>query len=252
MARIFPAFGQQKEWIEKLRRVDRHVKTAHNPSHILEFLAAIFALKPDVTGSIVEAGAFKGGGTAKISLATKHAGRQLVVFDSFEGLPENTEEHQKSVLGHSIEGWFKAGNFNGSLDEVKQNVTNYGDISVCSFIKGWFEDTMPSFKQPIALAYLDVDLALKDKAKWMSSVLAFAANTYLNAANPYSPALPPRIVQFHAERNMNKGFINLLIRSVLAGLKETVFMSKENKKDYGDKKKELKRSKALTLTYKNI
>jgi len=159
MARIFPAFGQQKEWIEKLRRVDRHVKTAHNPSHILEFLAAIFALKPDVTGSIVEAGAFKGGGTAKISLATKHAGRQLVVFDSFEGLPENTEEHQKSVLGHSIEGWFKAGNFNGSLDEVKQNVTTYGDISVCSFIKGWFEDTMPSFKQPIALAYLDVDLA---------------------------------------------------------------------------------------------
>jgi len=50
MAGIFPSFGQQKEWIEKLRQVDRHVKTAHNPSHILEFLAAIFALKPDVPG----------------------------------------------------------------------------------------------------------------------------------------------------------------------------------------------------------
>jgi len=159
MAGIFPSFSQQKEWIEKLRRVDRHVKTAHNPSHILEFLAAIFALKPGITGCIVEAGAFKGGGTAKISLAAKHTGRQLIVFDSFEGLPDNKEEHQKSVLGHSIEGWFKAGNFNGSLDEVKENVTSYGDISVCTFIKGWFEDTMPSFKQQVALAYLDVDLA---------------------------------------------------------------------------------------------
>jgi O-methyltransferase len=159
IAGIFPSFGQQKEWIEKLRRVDKHVKTAHNPSHILEFLAAIFALKPDVPGYIVEAGAYKGGGTAKISQAAKYRDRQLVVFDSFEGLPENTEDHQKSLLGHSIEGWFKPGNFNGSLEEVRQNVTSYGDISVCTFIKGWFEDTMPSFKQPVALAYLDVDLA---------------------------------------------------------------------------------------------
>jgi O-methyltransferase len=159
MAGIFPSFAQQKEWIEKFRRIDRHVKTAHNSSHILEFLAAVFALKPELSGCIVEAGAFKGGGTAKISLAAKHIDRQLIVFDSFEGLPENTEQHQKSVLGHSIEGWFKAGNFNGSMDEVKQNVARYGDISVCTFIKGWFEDTMPSFKQPVALAYLDVDLA---------------------------------------------------------------------------------------------
>jgi hypothetical protein len=83
-------------------------------------------LKQDVPGRIEEAGAFKGGGTAKISLAAKHANRQLVVFDSFEGLPENTEDHQKSLLGHSIEGWFKAGNFNGSPDEVTQNVTSYG------------------------------------------------------------------------------------------------------------------------------
>jgi O-methyltransferase len=159
MAGIFPSFAQQKEWIEKFRRIDRYVKTAHNSSHILEFLAAVFALKPELSGCIVEAGAFKGGGTAKISLAAKHIDRQLIVFDSFEGLPENTEQHQKSVLGHSIEGWFKAGNFNGSMDEVKQNVARYGDISVCTFIKGWFEDTMPSFKQPVALAYLDVDLA---------------------------------------------------------------------------------------------
>ena len=60
---------------------------------------------------------------------------------------------------------------------------------------------------------------LHDQAKWKSVALAFAANAYLNASNPPSASLPPRIVQFHAERDMNKGFINLLIRSVLSGLK---------------------------------
>jgi hypothetical protein len=88
---------------------------------------------------------------------------------------------------------------------------------------------------------LEVDLALHDKAKWKSSVLSFAANTYLNASNPPSANLPPRIVHFHAERNMNKSFINILVKSILAGLKETMIMSKENKKDYKEAKKESKK-----------
>jgi len=88
---------------------------------------------------------------------------------------------------------------------------------------------------------LKVDLALQDKAKWKSSVLAFAANTYLDASNPGSANLPPRIVQFHVERDMNKGFVNIIIKSVLSGLKETMIMSKENKKAYKKAKKEMKK-----------
>jgi O-methyltransferase len=45
------------------------------------------------------------------------------------------------------------------LEEVKQNVRDYGEIGVCKFIKGWFSETMPSFSAPIAIIYLDVDLA---------------------------------------------------------------------------------------------
>lgn len=87
---------------------------------------------------------------------------------------------------------------------------------------------------------LDVDMQLQNKAKWKSSVGAFAANAYLPAGNPASADLPPRIVHYNAERNMNKGFINIIIRSALAGLKETVFMSKENRKAYKDEKKKTK------------
>jgi hypothetical protein len=88
---------------------------------------------------------------------------------------------------------------------------------------------------------LKIDLSLRDKPAWQSSVLAFAANTYLDASNPGSANQPPRIVQYHVERDMNKGFINILIKSVLSGLKETMIMSKENKKTYKQAKKEAKK-----------
>ena len=163
IAGFFPSYHEQKSWIDKLNNVDRHVKSAHNPSHILQFLVAILKISPSSPGCIVEAGAYKGGGTSKISLFTAHMKRKLFVFDSFEGLPENDEQHLKSTEGHSIENWFKGGNFSGSLEEVQANVSKYGDISVCQFRKGWFENTLPTFKEPIALAYLDVDLASSTK-----------------------------------------------------------------------------------------
>jgi len=159
MARHFHFFSEQKEWLNKLKNIDRHVKSAHNQSHILQFLTAILELPEAVKGCIVEAGAYKGGSTAKISLFAAHKKRQFYCFDSFEGLPQNSEQHIKSTEGHSIQDWFKPGNFSGSLEEVKKNVADHGDISVCQFIKGWFEDTLPGFKEPVALAYLDVDLA---------------------------------------------------------------------------------------------
>lgn len=90
---------------------------------------------------------------------------------------------------------------------------------------------------------LDVKLELEKKAKWKSSVLSFAANALLPGANPSSPAKPPRIVKFGAERDMNKSFVNIVIKSILAGLKETMIMSKENKKDYNQAKKEAKAAK---------
>ncbi len=48
------------------------------------------------------------------------------------------------------------GSYKGTLDEVKANVAQYGHIEVCRFVKGWFDDTLPHFKEPIAAIYLDV------------------------------------------------------------------------------------------------
>jgi len=90
---------------------------------------------------------------------------------------------------------------------------------------------------------LDIDIDLRGKAKWKSAVLAFGANTILPSSNPGSSTMPPRIVNFHADRDMNKSFVNLTIKSILAGLKETMIMSKENRKAYRKEKKEAKKEK---------
>lgn len=163
MAKYFKTFNEQKIWLDKVKIIDDHVKSAHNQSHIFKFLVEILNLPDTVNGCIVEAGAFKGASTAKISLFSAYKKREVHVFDSFEGLPPNEELHEKSTEGHSIKDWFNKGNFAGSFEEVKTNVEKYGKPDIVSYHKGWFNETMPLFKKPIALAYLDVDLASSTK-----------------------------------------------------------------------------------------
>jgi O-methyltransferase len=129
----------------------------------LSVIKAFMAIPASDQGCIVEAGVFKGGSSAKFSIAAKYANRELVLFDSFQGLPDNIEPHERSILGHSIKDWFKKGKFCGGLDEVRYNIIKFGDIKICDFIEGWFDDTMPLFRKKIAAAYIDVDLASSTK-----------------------------------------------------------------------------------------
>ena len=48
--------------------------------------------------------------------------------------------------------------YEGSLDEVKQNVNYFGEIDLCEFRKGYFENTMKNHKEKIDFLFLDVDL----------------------------------------------------------------------------------------------
>jgi hypothetical protein len=90
---------------------------------------------------------------------------------------------------------------------------------------------------------LEADLDLKDQAKWKSDVLSFVGNTIVSSSNPPSENMPAKVVTFKVDRDMNKGFINIIIKSILAGFKETVFMSKENRKDYKEAKKKAKKDR---------
>lgn len=131
----------------------------HYQRQILDFVIAILRAPRDIPGVIIEAGCFRGVSTAKFSLAAKLAGKQLVVLDSFQGIPPNTEKHE--TYGRAVS--FDAGDYASSQSEVVRNITEYGDIESCRLVAGWFDDTLPNFHDPVAAVYLDVDLVSSTK-----------------------------------------------------------------------------------------
>lgn len=141
--------------ILKCYQISYYLDPPHMEGEIIRVISAIFSSNTP-EGIIVEAGAYKGGGSAKISWAAKLTGRKFYIFDSFEGLPKHNEIHGKNIFGG--DAYFPPGSYAGSLEEVKNNIQNYGKIEVCELVKGWFEYTMPNFDKPICVAYVDVDL----------------------------------------------------------------------------------------------
>ena len=57
----------------------------------LTLAGAILRIPPEKEGVIAEFGCYKGISTVAMSIAAKYAGRRLLVFDSFEGLPAPVE-----------------------------------------------------------------------------------------------------------------------------------------------------------------
>jgi O-methyltransferase len=141
----------QAAWLaNRMRRTTRQVETGTSFRAHLAMAAKILSIAPDVEGVIVEAGCWKGGTTANLSIVADIVGRDLIVYDSFEGLPPPAEgDHWASPLGE--------GAFRGALEEVRENVARHGVVERCQFRKGWFSDTLADHTEPIVAAFLDVD-----------------------------------------------------------------------------------------------
>jgi len=110
----------------------------------------LLEMPPDRRGAIVECGSWKGGSAANLSLVCELTGRTLEIFDSFEGLPPGEPSDREARH-------YRAGDYRGSLEEVRENIRRYGALDRCNFNPGWFHETLPNLDYPVALAYLDVD-----------------------------------------------------------------------------------------------
>lgn len=141
--------------IERFFAISRSIKAPHAQYEMLEIATAILRLPRGGPGVIVEAGTFKGASAAKLSLCAHLAGRRLVIFDSFQGIPRNNEVQAIGSLQGVV---FHEGQFAGSLEEVQANIAAWGSPTQCSYVKGWFNETMPHFNETVSVAYLDVDL----------------------------------------------------------------------------------------------
>ena len=154
-------FAARLRYVVQIYSISARVWCAHTQREILEVATAILKTPRETDGVIVEAGCYKGGSTVKLSLVANLVNRRLVVFDSFEGLPENDDSDQRSIFGDVPD--FSRGKYAGALEEVKANVSRYGCERQCTFIKGWFDDTMPHFSEAVVVGFLDVDLVSSTK-----------------------------------------------------------------------------------------
>lgn len=155
------SFSERLALIKQVALISRNVRCMHTEGQVLAYMRAILSLPERIKGSVVEVGTYRGGSTAKFSLAAKIAKRELVVFDSFQGIPDNSEDHDKDIFGGEVK--FKRGYFYASFEGVLHNITKFGNVEVCRFIKGYVEETLPHFKDEVAAIYLDVDLASSTK-----------------------------------------------------------------------------------------
>ena len=123
-------------------------------------------------GVVVECGCYKGASSAALSLVCAIVKRRLVVCDLFEGLPDDDAPVHFSLHNRQY-GHYKRGMFTGALDEVKANIKAHGDIDVCSFIKGYFNELLKALRDPIVFAFLDVDLesSTRDALKYIWPLL---------------------------------------------------------------------------------
>ena len=167
----------------------------------LAMISALLRLPSSMEGSVVECGCYMGGATTNLSLAAKLVGRKLYVFDSFEGLPSPSKgdlRHLAINIGeyHS----YVKGSWCGPLDTVKANVAKYGAPEVCTFIKGYFDSTLPLFSERVGFAFCDVDLrdSLETCLRYLWPLLSAGGLLFTHEAHHleiaslfYNPAIWP-------------------------------------------------------------
>ena len=127
------------EAAEFVRENCQHANPFTHKHHLLKYALDI----SEVDGCILEFGVFKG---KSINLLASNTNQIVYGFDSFTGLPENWSGGNRYVPKETFD-------LNGQMPKCRTNVR---------LIKGWFEDTIDSFKQEVAdnvkLIHIDCDL----------------------------------------------------------------------------------------------
>lgn len=113
-----------------------------------------------VPGDLIETGVWRGGSTIfmrGILKAYDVVDRQVVVADSFQGLPPPDAEKYPSDAGLD---WHVHEPLAVAVDSVRENFRRFGLLDdQVEFLEGWFKDTLPTIAdRRFALLRLDGDL----------------------------------------------------------------------------------------------
>ena len=170
--------------LRQFRAVDRNLGSVHAEREML--IMTDFLLTTKVPGCIVECGCFKGGSSAKLSLVAAATGRKLYICDSFQGLPaihEGDGDFSLTATGQAY--GFHEGQYAASMDLVRNNITQWGNISVCTLVPGFFCDSLPGLKTEPAFIFADADLiqSTRDVLRHLWPALAVGGRFYSHDTN---------------------------------------------------------------------
>lgn len=138
-------------------------------NHLAELLAAASRTPP---GCFVEVGVYRGGSAWRLLQLAKEQGRELYLYDTFEGIP-----CQDPIDNHSI----------GDFADV-----NISDVTMrlegAHVIKGVFPASAVPMPWPIAFAHLDCDQyrSVFESAEYLTSRMAVGGIIWFDD----SPCLP--------------------------------------------------------------
>ena len=140
--------------------------------------------KKGMEGCFVECGVARGGCSALMAMVASdnRNGRKVWLFDSFEGLPAQTneDEYQEPVIRKPKDrstDLVAQGYCLGIFEEVEDLLFSNLDLSRDNvfMVKGWFEDTLPNYTDEVGtIAVLRID------ADWYDSTKCCLENLYDN------------------------------------------------------------------------
>jgi len=144
--------------------------------------------------------------------------------------------------------------FKSKLSSISESISSFapveidgGEIMDLKF-RGKATSQYSSGSMKFLYRNLDLDVKTGNNKKFsffQNQFLSLAANTYIYSNNPVNASAPIRKVHYNLKRDRNKGFIHLLVQSILEGVKETIAPSSENRRKYKKEKKKRKKAKNL-------
>lgn len=161
--------AQTKDLDPRLLAVRKHTMCTREALESLLQLSE-YLLEKKIQGDVVECGVCNGGTAALLGSVIGLQSRRLWLYDSFEGMPETTEED-----GAEAVEW--VGKCVGSESSVKEVLRKCGVPETQTLIrKGWFENTFTApLPERVALIHIDAD--------WHSSV-TLCLDTFYDRIEP--------------------------------------------------------------------